>query len=435
MQVIASTAITISSLFYLYFLVNIFLINHYREPVRALTKGPAQFQLFLIIPVLNEAHIVAQTINQLSAEIANLPSTVQAEIVAVDDDSSDKSLAALAQSSSPYLQVLHRAGNADQGKGAVINTAVQYLENTLAKTADPQRTLIGILDADAFMTTTDLIQVVANFEQDDKIMMVQTGVSIYNQNNWLTRMQNFEFMCVNNSTQQLRDRLGQGIASGNGQFVRLTLAQKNQWGNSLLEDLEFTLRTWLLGGRVVFTHGMVVEQEAVESLRPFIKQRIRWCQGALQCMTYLPALWRSRDVNAFQKCDTTFWILMPITGCIVPITSVWAFVTMMARSLATWQSGWHHLALLTVLLMSILTCWLFANLYQRNYADIQKPVALWPTFIDSLSFQGYLLIISITPYAAIYRQLLGRTSWIKTRHQATTVPLYAHFLHRRGQHA
>ena len=419
MIILGRIAITISSLFYAYFLLNILLINHYREPTQTVHKGPQPFRLYLVIPVLNEAGIITNTIDRLSRELAKLPQSIEPQIIAVDDNSSDHSLAKLAASKSPYLQILHRAGNDQQGKGAVINTAIHYLQHTLARQASPQTTIIGVLDADAFMNAHDLTEVVAHFEADTKMAMLQTGVSINNQTNWLTRMQNFEFMCVNSSTQQLRNRLGQGIASGNGQFVRLSLANNNVWGDSLLEDLEYTLRTWLLGGQVRFTHTIVVQQEAVVSLRPFFQQRVRWCQGAIQCMHYLPALWRSRFVNNFQKFDTTFWIIMPLTGCIVPITSLVALITLVTHSFQNWTSGWHHLALATIIVIAILSCIIFTNLFERNTLDAKLPFKFWATLKDSFTFQVYLLIIGLTPYAAITRQLLGQKGWTKTRHGAT----------------
>ncbi|BDZ30917.1 glycosyl transferase family 2 [Lactiplantibacillus brownii] len=416
MLILGQIAITISSLFYGYFLLNILLINHYREPIRPVHKGSQPFRLYLVIPVLNEANVITTTINRLSGELAKLPNSIEAQIIAVDDNSHDHSLSALATSQSPFLQILHRAGNDQQGKGAVINTAIHYLQHTLARRASPQTTIIGVLDADAFMSCHDLTEVVANFETDAKLAMLQTGVSINNQVNWLTRMQNFEFMCVNSATQQLRNRLGQGIASGNGQFVRLSLAQNNVWGDSLLEDLEYTLRTWLLGGEVRFTHTIVVQQEGVTKLRPFYRQRVRWCQGAIQCMHYLPSLWHSQFVNNFQKFDTTFWIMMPLTGCLVPISSLVALITLISRSLNNWGGGWHHLALTLVIIIAILSCVLFTNLYERNTVDAHLPFKSWATLGNSFSFQVYLLIIGLTPYAALVRQLLGKTNWTKTRH-------------------
>lgn len=426
MNIFVKVAVGISGVFYLYFLMNIILVNHYREPTEKYTKGQQPYKLFLVIPVLNEEHVITRTIDRLSAELSQLPKSIQAQIVAVDDNSGDHSLLALTSSKSPYLQVLHRAGNDELGKGAVLNTAVDYIYHTLAVNFDPTKTIIGVFDADAFMTQPDLAHAVARFEHDSELTMLQTGVGIYNRGTWLTQMQNFEFMGVNNATQQLRNRLGQGIASGNGQFVRLDLARKNPWGNSLLEDLEFTIRTWLIGGKTGFDHTLVVQQEGVEKVLPFFQQRVRWCQGSLQCMHYLPALWRSRHANRFQKVDTAVWIMMPFTGCITPVAGIVALIVLMNRTLADLQFGWHHLAIIAIIAITLIVCVLSANIYLRNYASVHQKIKVGPALLQSLSFQGYLLIVSLTPYFAVYRQIRGNTNWTKTKHGlAKARPVYA----------
>nr|WP_236944804.1 hypothetical protein [Lactiplantibacillus plantarum] len=52
----------ISVVFYLYFIINLLLINHYREPIQSYEKGPTPYELFLVIPVLNEEHVISRTI-------------------------------------------------------------------------------------------------------------------------------------------------------------------------------------------------------------------------------------------------------------------------------------------------------------------------------------------------------------------------------------
>lgn len=423
LKIAFNISIIISTLFYVYFILSIVLFNHYRESAKLVKKGPQSFDLILIIPVLNEEAVIGKTLADLTHELSQLPDTIHAQIIAVDDHSTDNSLQVLTSSKSPYLKIIHRSGRTHHGKGAVINTAVQYVQQSLAQHSDPEQTVIGILDADAFMSSQDLTEVIARFEQAPKMSMLQTGVGIYNQTNWLTRMQNFEFIGVNSAAQQLRNRLGQGIASGNGQFLRLSLAQKNTWGHSLLEDLEFTLRTWLLGAQVSFTHTIVVQQEGVTKLKPFFKQRIRWCQGALQCIRYLPALWRSRYVNNFQKIDTTFWVLTPITGCILPITNLVALLTLIIEGIRGYRTGWHHLAVITIIIIALVTCLYLALIFQRNVMDKRQTPTFWRSLWESISFQGYLLIIAITPYAAIFRQLTGKTGWVKTAHATNQLHL------------
>ena len=112
---------------------------------------------------------------------------------------------------------------------------------------------------------------------------------------------------------------------------------------------------------------------------------------------------------------------MPITGCIVPITSLVALVTLISNSLRNWSDGWHHLALATIIMITLLSCVVFTNLFARNATDAHLPFKLWSILLDSFSFQLYLLIIGLTPYAAITRQLIGQTKWTKTQHGAAHV--------------
>ncbi len=45
-MIIVRVAITISVVFYLYFIINLLLINHYREPIQSYEKGPHPMNYF-----------------------------------------------------------------------------------------------------------------------------------------------------------------------------------------------------------------------------------------------------------------------------------------------------------------------------------------------------------------------------------------------------
>lgn len=45
-MIIIRVAIMISVVFYLYFIINLLLINHYREPIQNYEKGPTPYELF-----------------------------------------------------------------------------------------------------------------------------------------------------------------------------------------------------------------------------------------------------------------------------------------------------------------------------------------------------------------------------------------------------
>jgi cellulose synthase/poly-beta-1,6-N-acetylglucosamine synthase-like glycosyltransferase len=87
--------------------------------------------------------------------------------------------------------------------------------------------------------------------------------------NWLSRMQDTEFLGANSFMQESRNRLGQAIASGNGQFLTMEMALNVRWGNSLLEDFEFTVRGLFQNYRAIFLPSAIVCNPGCDNLTDF----------------------------------------------------------------------------------------------------------------------------------------------------------------------
>jgi cellulose synthase/poly-beta-1,6-N-acetylglucosamine synthase-like glycosyltransferase len=408
----------ISFIFYLACLINLALSAGITlPPIQKAALDSEKYKLYLIIPVLNEEQVIISTIKSLISEIDKLPTHIQGTIVAVNDHSTDDSLFLLSQLKKqlPTSQLIildHPTDLAQKGKGAVLNFAV----STIAKyphEVDPRHIILGVIDADSWIDAPNLTKAVDFFINSPAHDMFQSGVAIYNTDNWLTKMQNFEFLGINSAQQQVREKYGQGIASGNGQFITLTLGLDIPWGNSLLEDLEFTLRAWIKGYRTAFNNDVVIHQSGIATLRPLIRQRIRWCQGSLQCWSYLPALWYSPNLHFFQKLDTTLWLLLPAAATIVPLANTIA-LGMQIYGVFTAPPHWTSSALFVIIALNLLTCLFMALQYHQNtMADNSK---FGRALGLSLIFQVYLLPLIIVPYMAVFRQIRQLNQWEKTTH-------------------
>jgi cellulose synthase/poly-beta-1,6-N-acetylglucosamine synthase-like glycosyltransferase len=411
----------VSFLFYLIYLFNFTLSASVKlPPILTPPAHPQQFKLYLVIPMLNEEHVIVPTIEALLAQIQRLPSRIDATVVVVNDDSSDNSLILvselMAHLSFNQLIVLDRPSEqAHQGKGAVLNFATQKISE-FKQTTSPRHTIIGVIDADSRIDAANLTKAVDFFADHPQIDMFQSGVAIYNTDNWLTRMQDFEFLGMNSAQQQVRERYSQGIASGNGQFVTLTLALANPWGHSLLEDLEFTLRAWLKGYHTAFNNDVVIHQSGIEHLAPLIKQRTRWCQGSLQCWRYLPRLWRDPQIQLFQKLDTTTWLFLPVAAVFLPLTNLIALLIQLVSAL-TAPANWISPALFTIVVLNLIICLFMALQFNRN-AAASNPRKFIHAFWLSILFQFYLIPLVVVPYKATLRQILRLTNWEKTAHAA-----------------
>jgi cellulose synthase/poly-beta-1,6-N-acetylglucosamine synthase-like glycosyltransferase len=407
--------IALSFIAYLIYLLDFALAASIRPKTIKPARKTENFTLYLVIPVLNEEQVIGETLTALLTEIRKLPVTIAPWIVTVNDDSDDRSQAIITemQADHPNILLFNRSPEeAHQGKGDVLNFAVNQIQHL--PNGDPDHIILGILDADSKISAAALTKVIAYFTAHPDIAMLQGSVKIYNDDHWLTRMQDFEFVGVNSALQQVREAYGEGIASGNGQFVTLTMALANPWGKGLLEDLEFTLRAWLKGYKTAFSDDIVVSQSGVDQVRPLIRQRVRWCQGSMQCWRYLPALWRSKQINGFQKLDTTLWLILPVLSTLIPITNLIALILQVYNYLHG-PAGWTSPALVVILLLSLAICLAVGLEYHENMAKI-TPVTYRHALWLSVLYQAYLVLLIPVPYIALGRQLLHMTKWDKTEH-------------------
>ena len=87
-------------------------------------EAPAKTcKLSIIIPVYNEWKTIAELLNKLTAL------RLEKEIIVVDDGSSDGTTEILKSVQHPLVRVFHHARN--QGKGAAIRTALQYISGDM----------------------------------------------------------------------------------------------------------------------------------------------------------------------------------------------------------------------------------------------------------------------------------------------------------------
>lgn len=373
-------------------------------------------RLIIIIPAMNEAGVIRKTITRFVGETAELPNISMAII---DDGSTDGTGAVARQTIAKYncqnrIQVLIRTKpNAQQGKGSALNWAYHQLVNpTQMRHRDLAQTIIGVLDADAYMTQQGYEQVLANFANHPQIDLLQTRVGMITIRNWLQLFQDIEFRVINDWIQNTRNLIHNAAASGNGQFIRTSsIRSDNPWGNALLEDFEFSTRFLLRGKHTYYASNIVVYQEAIAKIFPFIRQRARWTQGGLDCLfSYWPRILRNSRINFLSKMEMTFYMFIP-------------FITLV--------SGLAGLYVLVYVTAHIMTCYpvvislVFLNCIINNIiiADYRKTANLnWFISLISIIFLGiynYLLYPAIV--IAFYKKIRGQHGWAKTAHGSKDV--------------
>lgn len=387
-----------------------------------LSNRSAKYQFYLLVPLLNEAESVLTTVAQQLRILDALAPQITPHLVLINDGSTDATaanVAALQQTQAQHRTrielIRRRLPEAQQGKGAALNAAVAQIKRTLPAHATPATTIIGVVDADGLISSADLMKVFRAFTANP-VAMVQTNIAMTNPRvNWLTRMQNFEFIAINAFMQEARNRIGAAIASGNGQFMTLAMVLDTGWGASLLEDFEFTVRGVFKGYHGLFLPNAVVYQEAVTRFKPLFRQRIRWCTGSMQCFVcYGQQIVQSPKLLSRIKCDLLLFLILPFCAMVLLIANLVALGTQLVNLVI---SNPHPVifAFVIIILLTLLLWTVFALEY------VQTTGVAFPTAVK-LSWQavGYNVCLSIVPFVALYKLLSGDHRWDKTIHAPTS---------------
>jgi 1,2-diacylglycerol 3-beta-glucosyltransferase len=378
-------------------------------PLRLHRSGTDTLFFVFLVPCLDEEEVLAGTLDRLIA----LP--LHEFLVLVIDDGSTDATADIARAHpDPRVRVLQRTlPDARRGKGAALNAAVDHLVTAELADRDPDRVVIGLLDADGRLDPHTLEAVVPYFA-DPRVGGVQIGVRIGNrQQGLLTRLQDMEFVTYTSIFQVAHNRLGIAGLGGNGQFTRLaalTSLGPAPWSDVLTEDLDLGVRLQLAGWWTLHCPLVAVHQQGLTSLRRLVRQRSRWFQGNLQAWRLVPQVLRYSSGRA--AAETLHTILMPVLILVssLMVLSLAASVVGVATSPLARAQVLQWPVLLSWYLLTFLPGVLFAHVYRRRGDRISRLGVV----LFGHAFVLYGLLWMAAGWWAVLRVLQGRRSWLKT---------------------
>jgi 1,2-diacylglycerol 3-beta-glucosyltransferase len=358
----------------------------------------------LLVPVLNEEHVIGRTLAHLLALSGEF-------IILVIDDASDDGTVAVVTSflTDRRVRLLERQHpQARHGKGDSLNAgfaAVQHLQ--INERYRPENIIVVVFDADAQVELNFLTAITPYF-RDTNTAGVQCAVRMYNaERNLLTLWQHLEFTIWDALFCQAKDWLGSATLGGNGQSVRLSalavLGTAPWRSSSLTEDLDLSLRLIVSGWRLRFCPTTAVWQEAVPGLRRLVRQRSRWLQGHLVCWQYVPALLRA-GLPTHIVLDLLVFLFLPVL--FLPIGLV---------SITSWQQFWEHLGrwnMIDLLAWYVLGFGM-APLAAAAWARSERP-GLRRALLHGHSFIFYSVVWLLAVVVAYWNIMLGRRAWAKT---------------------
>ncbi|BDR59991.1 glycosyltransferase family 2 protein [Lactobacillus xylocopicola] len=368
--------------------------------------------MLLFIPAMNEYKSLNKNMSKLLNLHEQCKHFIDLKFVFIDDASNDGTTELLNKfSHEENVIVIHRVKpNAQLGKGpALQNAADQIAQMNFSR----DNTLIGVVDADARFDENYLCKVWHSFE-NSSYDLVQTRVNIYNTDNNLSTMQNFEFSIYNGLVQMARTNWGSSLASGNGQFVTLKMVEDVGWSSSLLEDCEFSLKGLLKGYYGTFLNTDSIGQEGVISLKKLIRQRIRWCQGGLQCLaTYGSKIIKSSTISFAIKFYVLAFLLIPCFSVFLVPAAIFSLITLFYDAAFNF---WLSIgAILVIVLIEYFSNSLMI-VKQWRTTEQESKITFLKLLKVAFVIDLYRWVLAVVPYMAIARMLTGNNSWEKTSH-------------------
>jgi len=369
-------------------------------------RGPLPF-VSVVVPAKNEEAVIEATVRSLCAMEYAEDGQRRYEVIVVDDRSTDGTAAILEGLARELAITVVQTQDGSFGKAAALNLGI----------ARSRAGIIAVLDADA-RVGADFLRQMVPFLADSGAGGVQARRVLYNAGqNAVTQLQDDEYRLFQRTLQRARRALGGMVCfSGNGLLVRRdALDEVGGWNEeALTEDIDLTVRFHLAGWEIRYCDGAVVWEEAVAHLRPLVRQRVRWFEGAFRCLgDYLPAILFGR-VSVFKRIDMLFFLggaLMVTTALLT--TYLYALVDLAGADVLYLQ--------LPRRITTVASAAITGSLMVAVLAEYRSRLpAAGLSLARAAAFSVVRLIVMPLAVVRYVRSAItGETSWEKTSHGAS----------------
>jgi len=265
-------------LMYSYTLYNIpiIIIGLKNRIKRKKSLNPENFNLprfSIIVPTKDEEKVISRAIESLLN--LNYPKDKK-EIIIVEDGSEDKTKEICEEYKKRYpdqIKLINR--NISNGKPAALNEGLKYAKGDI----------IAFFDADS-VPENDILLKIANIFSNNSIVAIQGRTySINSDQNMLTKIISLEENVWFESFLEGRQSLNLFIPfTGSCQFIKRDIL--NEIGkfneNSIVEDIELSLRLLKKGYKVYYIPEVISWQETPSKISSLKKQRLRWYRGYME---------------------------------------------------------------------------------------------------------------------------------------------------------
>lgn len=266
----------------------------------------------VVIPVFNEEENIESTLRSVL-----ITARKRMEVLVVDDGSTDRTVSVIkkiirknlrTKKSQPFYHEIRLIKMKNSGKAAALNRGFEAAKYGVVVT----------MDGDTIFTPETIPNLVRPFG-NAKIAAVAGKVAVTNSKNFINIFQQLEYIIAQNVDKAAFSFLNAvGVIPGPVGAWRKSVV-KAQGGFSqqtMVEDQDLTLAILAAGHLIAYEAKAVAFTETPFTIWDFVKQRVRWVFGTIQC--FLKYVWRLRrnrsiSLNLIILPNTlTYSILLPL---------------------------------------------------------------------------------------------------------------------------
>jgi cellulose synthase/poly-beta-1,6-N-acetylglucosamine synthase-like glycosyltransferase/spore germination protein YaaH/peptidoglycan/xylan/chitin deacetylase (PgdA/CDA1 family) len=281
----------------LIFMATLALRQHKRERLVNYTPSPEKPFVSIIVPAYNEeVNAVDSLQNLLRCDYENF------NIIFVDDGSKDSTFEKVQNVFGGHKKI-KIFSKTNGGKASALNFGVRQ---TIAD-------YVVCIDADTRLKPDAVRLLMRHFLETAKGRQGKTGavagnVKVGNEVNMITRWQSIEYI-----TSQNFDRTAFAyinaitvVPGAIGAFKKEVLEEAGGFTtDTLAEDCDLTMRILRCGYHIENENAAIAMTEAPETIKQFLKQRLRWTFGVMQ------TFWKHRDALFNNNYKALGWIALP----------------------------------------------------------------------------------------------------------------------------
>ncbi|NGM82560.1 glycosyltransferase family 2 protein [Paenibacillus sp. 7124] len=299
-----------------------------------------------------------------------------------------------------------RTNNNLRGKGY----AIEWMLGNLWE-MPRQYDAVVMFDADNLAHTDFLMEMNNDLCAGAKV--IQGYIDTKNpEDSWITAAYGISYWYINRLWQLSRHNLGMAnFLGGTGMCFETNLLKEMGWGaTSLVEDLEFTMRSASKGVYPVFNYDAKVFDEKPLTFKASSRQRLRWMQGHFTVARryFFPLLWQSIKERSLTKFDLA---LYGANVYIVLLTFLMTAVMWIDSSLL---DGPHIANLYGHLPLWLSYVAIGANIFTFFISMILEKVTFKKVYAYMLVFPVYLISWYPITFYAFFTQ--NNKQWSHTKH-------------------